>query len=335
MVVNNSRARFNSTNQDASHWSFVYLLSQMKPAGMDMVQFIESWLGQWTTNMRINTFDVAARPNIQRVLDAWPKDGNGKIDLNRAPVRLLSIVFRTDLRVTNQVAGEGRFLYGVLDTNGNPLPFTIIIEYALPITAQLSQNAWYRKILDLKEHQGFNEAYFIELQSLTDLFTENRAARVSQPNFYVRLRTNEIALADPWEMRHFFLTDRGLIQQSLAQTPDMIFNGQRRDELIAWINQNRAQIRQNNFAIPESFLAGAIPVTQGFRWLAGQNVEEDLRSTVSINTCNGCHSGDTGTVFTHVNPRPLNEVTKISAFLTSELRKREADFRAQVAHMCQ
>ena len=76
------------------------------------------------------------------VTDAWPKTADGHIDLTRAPLRLLAIVNRMDLRdLSKGSAGEGRFVFGVLDGNGNPLEFTLILEYRLPGTTDADVKA--------------------------------------------------------------------------------------------------------------------------------------------------------------------------------------------------
>src|SRR5690606_792741 len=105
--------------------------------------------------------------------------GGRRLDLSKAPFRLLAIVNRIDLRsdgggyggggvIGGPIraadapgamiapdamiapapmpvhAGEGRFVFGVLDPQGRPLPFTVIFEYELPASDPREVLGWAR-----------------------------------------------------------------------------------------------------------------------------------------------------------------------------------------------
>src|SRR5205823_3247974 len=83
--------------------------------------FALNWLHNWQVNQTINGDLVPARPNIQSVLiDPWLAASGGKtLDMKKAPLRLLAIVARLDLRQNagysgGTTAGEARFIYNVL-----------------------------------------------------------------------------------------------------------------------------------------------------------------------------------------------------------------------------
>ena len=44
----------------------------------------------------------------------------------------------------------------------------------------------------------------------------------------------------------------------------------------------------------------------------------EARHKFSLNTCNGCHGGETQTGFLHVFPRSPGQVSSLSGFLTGE-----------------
>lgn len=50
---------------------------------------------------------------------------------------------------------------------------------------------------------------------------------------------------------------------------------------------------------------------------------------MSLQTCNGCHAGETNTIFTHINPRSLSEQSRISDFLEGKLVERKIIFEEE------
>ncbi len=92
----------------------------------------------------------------------------------------------------------------------------------------------------------------------------------------------------------------------------------------AWVMQNALRVAQGTHALPEStmvngvltpLLAGAGRVEGEFAhfaelgWSTATNVSNfrTLRQQYSLQTCQGCHNGETKTVFTHVLPRGYGE----------------------------
>src|SRR5690606_703542 len=104
---------------------------------------VEEMLSTWLTDQSVNGHVVPARAGMQElVLSDWPRV-DGALDLSRAPVRLLAIVNRLDLRdVADGHAGEGRFVFGVTDSSGAPTEFTLILEYALPASSSADVLDW-------------------------------------------------------------------------------------------------------------------------------------------------------------------------------------------------
>lgn len=117
-------------NQDGV-WTFKHLMTEManQPlTGIDPAFFVEDWLSTWTDNPgpTINGTTVSTRTQMQSLIDQW-KGGARRLDLRRAPLRLLAIVPRVDLATTTGGggysgsasgnfldAGELRFVFGVV-----------------------------------------------------------------------------------------------------------------------------------------------------------------------------------------------------------------------------
>lgn len=112
-------------------WTFGTLMEGLSN-GRNTEQFVLNWLNEWNRDVYINGQKIPARKAIQRmVIDPWMQASGGrKLDLKKAPFRLLAIVNRVDLRKVGN-AGEGRFVFGALDKDGNPTPFTVIFEYGV------------------------------------------------------------------------------------------------------------------------------------------------------------------------------------------------------------
>lgn len=328
----------NSGAENASTWTFGRLIENM--AGEhDPQEFVLNWLSHWETDQNINGFTVVARPTVRSlVIDPWiirsggTPGSNEMLDFSKAPFRLLAIVNRTDLVGTKNttkesIAGEGRFVFGVLssDTSGHltgQLEFTVIFEYGLPAETQEEARRWIHNWHALG-NMAFGEDYSAALQSLTDEFTGKNVAP-DKPNGSAlnQIRTNEIALASPWEMREFVIsTTTGLLtQKTVSRTPDKSFNNTQ--QLVDFINQNEQAILEDNHVVPENMLGGSALVD--FNWNA-PGVNEEARHKLALSTCNGCHLSETATAFLHVSPRNANQMSALSSFLTSEELLRRND----------
>ena len=308
----------------AGAWTFGRLMEEMAPDLDSAPDMVEQLFGTWLTRGTLNTFTVPARPSIQnQVLDSWPRSSNGKLDLARSPLRLLAIVNRVDLRdVAAGHAGEGRFVFGVLGAGGFPMEFTMILEYHLPASTNADALDWANAWHALGAQPFPSEAYNAALQAVTTRFTRRNAApSLVNGSALSRLRSNEIALSSPWELREFALspTTHFLEESTLALTPDLSFNGG--STLAAFINANASAIIAETHTVPASFegapfLGGAV-FNNLDAWRAPGIIDNEARHHFSLNTCNGCHSTqETGTAFLQINPRALRSEAQLSGFLT-------------------
>jgi hypothetical protein len=327
-----------SKNGTLGHWSFRYLVENMVPAGMDPSAFVLEWLTEWDTVKQINGFPTD-RPNelrggqlMDRIICPWLKQtpANGcdakcgvcaerRLDMGRAPFRLIAIANRMDERASNPGApqGEGRLLFGLTDGPADdpaspPLPMTLIFEYLHHEGRTLQEwaNDWHA----LGRNGDFGEPYRAQLEAVTDSFTK-RGARPAGVNGSAlnQLRTNESALNWIWQLREFGLTADGrLKQRSVRNTPGEALNGT--PQLADWVRQNAELVRSGKFQIPPGFQAPSSDALL-FRWrLPG--VDEPTRVAFSSATCSGCHTIDKPRIDTafHISPfRPGAE--KLSRFV--------------------
>lgn len=366
----------NNTGNANGVWTFNHLMTQMAnqgATGINPSDFVQAWLNQWLANPTINNDPIPARVRMNHIINQWPKLSNGKLNLGQSPLRLLAIAPRVDLRRTTGGgspyapssgnfldAGELRFVFGFVakqTVNFNPataflgaaqinnstcfaLPFTVIFEYRVPKAGCQNVRSWAQQWVLLKNLLPGSNAYNTQLQALTQqIVTAN--ANPTRPNGSAlgQLRTNEVALDAPWELREFRLTqapfsflNANTVEDTIRNDPGSDFNNNTNGtgRLLAWI-QNVVKpvlvLQGNEASIPLvpllfqnlSFLAadsrvnepppgpGTGPDYITFHWSApGLNFasakEKWARHRVSRASCNGCHRRETFTHFTHVNP---------------------------------
>jgi hypothetical protein len=234
-------------------------------------------------------------------------------------------------------------------------PFTAIFEYGVPGDTCQQTVAWAKQWSALQAFPGFTPAYRAQLNAMTESVVVHGAApSKGNQNAINQIRTNEIALAwggcggqaaNQWELREFTLTDEtlpndpaasGLLRKhTVARTPDDgTYSAGGADPTInpfvatqvvppgatlancntvpnykvplAWPVPGQPLRGGNSLVPPPFWMTTLIPATQ-------HNI--CARHQFSLNTCNGCHRGDTGTPFTHINPLAPAPVP-LSNFLT-------------------
>ena len=267
-------------------------------------------------------------------------DDDWKVDFRNAPFRLLAIVNRLDLMrestASVESAGEGRFVFGVVDPSGAPLPFAVIFEFEQLATTREQLRGWAQQwhALSTIGSAPFDETYKAALQVITDRFSGKNAAP-GKPNGSAlnQLRTNEIALVLPpgdvsrgWELRKFRIANGALTPVPTRQSPSNAF--QNKPTLTQFVrNDNETQILDGTFEIPlafkgASFLAASsiiAPPVKGFKWSVPPTVNNEARFKVALASCNGCHHQETATQnFVHVDNRPENQEAALSKFLTGD-----------------
>ncbi len=328
-------------------WTFKTLMTEMantNATGVDPADFVEHWLQSWNVSHTINTFPVPARTNINtRVLNPWPRDANGRLDLDQSPMRLLAIVNRVDLRSSSTGsstyggsggipidAGEGRFVFGVVDRNNNggcsKMEFTVILEYKVPINQCTAVRSYAQQWLGLGNITLGNAAFNPALQAITDQFTLAGAGG-TKPNGSAinQIRTNEIALVgyggipidpDPigaaslqtravpqsgsWELREFHLqADNMLHIVSTKNTPHHTRNNTAL--LGSYINAHQSSIIAGTHDVlpvwsSQRILTGSTiypSVADSAVWRAPGIASTQARHKFSLNTCGSCHAGET------------------------------------------
>lgn len=149
----------------------------------------------------------------------------------------------------------------------------------------------------------------------------------------LRLRVNDGAFGETREFRQFDVGPRSLRQVMLPGTPTELHfqKGTKENAKVAkWLRQaSTAGAKVNllrdhpgggmhsGFSVPVNLMAMVAPVPNNnasYHW-DGEHIDRRLRHRFSMQTCCGCHGGDTGTEFFHIPPRQKGEETKLSAFL--------------------
>ncbi len=306
-------------------WSFSRMMERLSPTPADAPDVTEAMFRTFLTPQNVNGFSIPERPAMDSlVLQPWPRTSNGKLDLAQAPLRLLAIVDRLDLAdLGTGKAGEARMVYGVLDSSGSPMDFTVILEYALPGSNAAQFRVWADAFHALQALPFPSEAYNAALQALTDKITRH-GALPGAPNdsALIDIRTNEIALSFQfqWQLREFHLSPTtGFMEPAtLFLTPDSSFDFS--DRLARFINANEASILTETHVVPPSFDGAPFQAASVFNnfdfWDAPGINNPEARHKFSLNTCNGCHGAETQTAFLQISPRAAGQVSTLSGFLT-------------------
>ncbi|UJR83294.1 Hypothetical protein I5071_53620 [Sandaracinus amylolyticus] len=315
-------------------WTFGHLMSEMAgdiPPG----EFVMQWLREWEVDQQFGDSVAPARPPIRTlIIDPWlARSGcaagatSCELDLASAPFRLLAIVNRLDLRdaeltgpggsedAHTRHSGEGRFVFGVLGPAGERLRFTVIFEYTQVADTAAEVQEWAQRWHDLGAIP-FGPDYNAALEEVTHLFAgANMAPGRPNGSAIAQVRTNEIAITPIWELREFLLSESGLHLAPIQQTPDFSENGT--NKLRNRIRSHESAILDGSYRVPPGQLGAIGPTpTSRFFWDApGLTDHAAARHQFSLNTCSGCHAGETATRFLHVGTREAGAEAVLSGFL--------------------
>lgn len=325
-----------NTGNPAGVWTFNHLMTEManQPlTGVTPATFTRNWLRSWEVPQGINGWTVPARLAIQpKIITPWPLLGT-QLNMARSPFKLVAIVNRLDLGRGSAPAGYGgsgggelRFVFAAVDKQGggcNIGRFLVIFEYEVPKSRCADVKAWAQAWANLSLIALGSAAFNPALQALTQqVVPRNTMPAKPNGNAINQIRTNEIMLAAPWELREFrFLpTSTPLLgETTMALTPGDPRNG---TPIFAnFINTNTAAILANTYTVPPTWMGppflGAnsfIPVPATTFWNAPGIANLNARHKFSLNTCGACHGRETNTGFTHIN-----EFGGLSAFLSGPI----------------
>lgn len=234
--------------------------------------------------------------------------------------------------------------------------FTTIFEYGVPGTGCSRVVGWAQQWTALQAQPGFTASYLTQLQAMTEgVVLHGSAPAKGNQNAIDQIRTNEIALGSVWELREFTLSDENpaagtdtpsdgeLRVHSVAQTPDdgTISAGGADASVNTFVTGpvtaglelpvSLPNHCNASFTVPFSiagtrFRGGNALVAPPDFWRANSapTTPEGVcaRHQFSLNTCHGCHRGDSGTTglggstsFVHADPATSIPV-KLSRFLT-------------------
>lgn len=262
---------------------------------------------------------------------------------------------------SSNFAGELRFVFGMMrieDRNDDgdaldrsdtcrALEGSLIFEYVIPRHGCAEIKAWANDMLRLSSMPISSQEYKNELAKLTEQVTRSGAAP-DRPNKSAigRVRTNEIEFSLNWQLREFELAPGGgaLVQatvkdnprnhtrrrSSVDQTPKPLTLNES-DIFAAEVKAKLPLILSGRYVVPEVSDQGQ-PLLGGITSLEGLSNQwqhrdfdtpelERARFNVSVNTCGGCHTGDTETLFYHIFPSEPGDEPRLSSFLDDSPHK--------------
>lgn len=257
--------------------------------------------------------------------------------------------------------GQLRFVFGMMDTkdlnrDGDTHDFfetcrsieaSVILEYEIPALGCERTKSWANEMIHLSHLPLGSKEYNANLARLSHFVVRSGAAP-EKPNGSAigQIRTNEIGLSTAWQMREFHIDqDSGLLKQTtVADTfrhHGRLFSKTRntphpaslrgshimRDE----IEENMSMILDGRYTMPEVSAHGQPLLSGGVTLLGpfGRYDDHKLRTpdqrqarfNIGVNTCDGCHTAETGTLFYHIFPNRPGKPTRFSAYLQNSPHK--------------
>ncbi|MFZ0829167.1 MAG: choice-of-anchor X domain-containing protein [Verrucomicrobiia bacterium] len=315
-------------------WSFGYLMSNMcnqVVTGIDPADFTRHWLLNWEFDQTVNFDLVPNRSNniVSQVIASWVAASGGGTNLNLAiaPFRLLAIVNRLDLRshaFPYDNAGECRFVFGVVNPSSpcSFLPFTVIFEYGVPMKGCSGIKGWANQWAALNSIP-FGPGYNAALEAITDQVTAAGADPSKSPNLSAinQIRSNDQLVPPDWDLREFTLDGLGYLDEhTVKNNPAGPFNGSSLINAYCTDPLHLPNILIDNDTVPLFYLSmpflGGHALNPPGVWDGNPpaTIAAPVRIHFSLNTCNGCHGGETATLFTHVSPRPFGAPATLSGF---------------------
>jgi hypothetical protein len=119
-----------------------------------------------------------------------------------------------------------------------------------------------------------------------------------------------------WELREFHVNaaSHQLDPAPVNQTPDISFKDGA--ALTAFINQNEAAILNGTARLSSNLLGPSAKTPKAAFLSLGGIANTEARFKFAANTCDGCHSTETGTPFLHIHNRAADQPAALSSFLT-------------------
>lgn len=334
MLVTDPKILDSAEFHGAGKWSFGGIVSQL--TGADAPKVVRKWLGAWEGNASFTPPGGAEevvpgnRKNVHDVLiDGWQTTASGDLDLADAPFRLLAIVYRPDLDDlakggTNP--GEIRFVFGG-EARGNrklPIPMTVAFEFEIP-----AANGAQAAAFAAKWHAALHPLYApstdaARVQYRAVLLGLMGTVLAQGPSALRQLRTNEVAIDTPWDLREFHLVGTpGSFALAIAATPGVPLMKMNGTDALAGIVDGFAAYVQTyaGSKVPKSKETAMARVpTREWSWKV-PGVSEKDRHAFAMSTCNGCHSSETKTHFLQIQPRSEGQRAELSPFLRSTKEK--------------
>jgi hypothetical protein len=278
--------------------------------------FFNSWLSLWQVNSGLNGLPARILPSYS-VYQLWPHDVRGRPIEQQAPFRLLGLSYRPDLIGADRPHGEFRFIYAAYNSFTHaPVEFYVIFEYKIPEMNQ--EKPWHDRFAELSRWNTAEPEY---LEKVIEI-----ASDIAKAGNLSAVRTNELFFSTTWELRNYELGEAGYLQLKLTpQTAHDLYKNDRADELQDWILANSSDILRENFKLPESFLASGSSVdNEFFTWNLPRVRSTDVRKKFGMQSCNGCHTGETETRFTHIASRQRGELPLLSEYLKKQIPIRKS-----------
>jgi hypothetical protein len=275
-------------------WTFGHLIAEL--AGpRDPKALAREWLETWESSPILDGQRVSGNAGKVDDLLIGPWNAN-QFALDKAPFRLSAIILRPD----TPVGPELRFVFSGMTPAPAfaPMPMNVAFEYAV---TEAFERRWYDTLHPLTiGTPAFSDALALLTEEAIHDATKLNGSSLRQ------LRTNDVAIDTPWDLREFRLTATAggtLARARLARQPRIELDG---------------STRLASGVTPDMETYMAVVPSADFAWKV-PGATPAQRFGFAIGTCAGCHSKETGTQFVQIKPREQGKPAQLSSFLLSRM----------------
>jgi hypothetical protein len=326
-----------STSQGGP-WTFANVfaqainLGQSSAASSSQIQMAaDQWSSDLTTKVSPDS-DTFFQGGVKVLFEQWPAS-SGHYPLNAVPLRLLAVVNRIDLAHSDtkmcpqpgqdMQGAEIRFVYQGIGPTENTDYLRLIVEFVAPCLSPLDLRGLGKSWMGLAAYApSADRTYIAGLETLLGTWIpKSSAARI-------RMIVQSPGLIGVWASREYPFSNTGPVRSTLSQELKLDFAAcdLPASDIGKFARSNTAQIIASHYTTPGSLQTqqSAINASDLFvlTLLGDQALPADqldqVRHSLSINTCRGCHSRETSTAGFQIGVRKRTYASDLSAFLTGD-----------------
>lgn len=326
-----------STSNDGP-WTFANVFAQAINLGQTTAASasqIQTAVDHWNSDLNTSGSpdgDVFFADGVAVLFQQWSPSGSA-YPLNKIPLRLLAVVNRIDLAHSDAMkcpqpgkdmqGAEIRFVYQGIGPTDKTDYLRVIVEFSVPCLSAGDLQGLGKSWMNLAAYDPkADRNYLTQLETLLGMWIpKSSAARI-------RMTVQSPGHFGLWVAREYPFSNMGLNRSTLDQELKLDFAAcdLPGSELGTFARRNTAEIIDSHYATPNGLQTQQATINAddlfiltllGDQTLSAGKLDQ-VRHSLSINTCRGCHSKETSTAGFQIGSRTRDNASDLSAFLTGD-----------------